>query len=219
MDCSDPQISSLTQQKASATPRPAVHFMRVLKPQQQMAGVRWHLLLTILLPFLINSQILQFTCVHKCHQMSSKCQGLGHEDRRGSLGWLCVQAMLSWRKARNWWKVILIYESDSANLLLTSGLFRAAVVNDVLCEVTPAAACILDQYTGIRASVMRNLTFQQRWYRFQIRRRMNGRNNKDCWGFSSRAWCKTVTPSKREEEGAGEEERANVELGIGEQRI
>lgn len=34
---------------------------------------------------------LQFTCVHKCHQMSRKCQGLGHEDGHGYLEFVRVR--------------------------------------------------------------------------------------------------------------------------------
>lgn len=70
----------MTWQKGPARHCPTVHFTSVLEPWQQMAGACWHLTITILLPFLINCHILQFTCVHKCHQMSRKCQGLGHED-------------------------------------------------------------------------------------------------------------------------------------------
>lgn len=78
---SGPQSSTLTRscdlaQVSSVT----LSHTSVLEPFQQMAGARWHLGITILLPFLLNSQILQFTRVDKCHQMSSKCQGLRHED-------------------------------------------------------------------------------------------------------------------------------------------
>lgn len=79
----------MTQQKWWPSHHPTVDFTSVTEPWQQMAGACWHLPITILLPFLINSRILRFTCVHKCHQMSRKCQGLGHEDRRGVLS-LCV---------------------------------------------------------------------------------------------------------------------------------
>lgn len=91
----------MTQQKWPPRHCPTAHFTSVLQPQQQMAGACWHLTITILLPFLIDCQILQFTCVHKCHQMSRKCQGLGHED--GPVTWsLCLRGDSCIVKLQRW---------------------------------------------------------------------------------------------------------------------
>lgn len=91
----------MTQQKWPPWHCPTAHFTSVLQPQQQMAGACWHLTITILLPFLIDCQILQFTCVHKCHQMSRKCQGLGHED--GPVTWsLCLRGDSCIVKLQRW---------------------------------------------------------------------------------------------------------------------
>lgn len=91
----------MTQQKWPPRHCPTAHFTSVLQPQQQMAGACWHLTITILLPFLIDCQILQFTCVHKCHQMSRKCQGLGHED--SPVTWsLCLRGDSCIVKLQRW---------------------------------------------------------------------------------------------------------------------